>query len=135
MTQRTAKRADFSDYLTSHIDLEAERAEENGSRNERLSRFPYASMLEVALPELDFINRWCWLQFGPRDGECTQQQSEYQVCERVSTHAHDGRWTDYWFTKTEYNYGFNEWYFMNLRDFDNFTNHVHEFNWGEHYPN
>ena len=134
MTHQTVRLADIGDYLASEDDSAAEQAEQSQLRNERLSRFPYAAMLQVAFPELDFINRWCWLQFGPRDGECTQQQSKYRVCEKVMAHAHEGRWTDYWFTKTAYNYGFNEWYFVNSQDFDKFIRHVPDFNWGEHYP-
>lgn len=134
MTHRTVILSDIGDYLACEDDSLEERAEQHELRNECLLRSPHAVMLQVAYPELDFINRWCWLQFGPRDGECTQHDSEYRVCDADDSHAHDGIWTDRWFTKTEYTFGFNEWYFANKPDHDTFIQHIPSFNWGEHYP-
>jgi hypothetical protein len=134
MTHRTVILSDIADYLACEDDSEDERAEQRELRNRRLSRFPHSVMLQVAFPELDFIIRWCWMHFGPRNGECTQEYSEYRVCEKGNPHAHEGVWTDHWFTKTEYNFGFNEWYFATRQDFDTFKQQVPSFNWGEHYP-
>jgi len=91
-------------------------------------------MLEVAYPELDFINRWCWRHFGPLDGECTQKCSEYRACADETPHHHAGRWTSYWFAKTDYDFGFNEWYFSEKTDRDLLLANLPEMNWGEHYP-
>ena len=130
MMHQTVVLSDIDDYLRCEND-----AEELELRNQRLSRFPHPVMLQVSYAELDFINRWCWLRFGPRCGDCTQRDSEYRVCEAGHPHSHDGVWTDHWFAKTEYNYGFNEWYFANRLDYDAFLENVPSFNWGEHYPN
>jgi hypothetical protein len=134
MTHQTVVLSDIRDYLRCECDREDERAEQLELRNQRRSRFPHVVILQVAFPELDFINRWCWLHFGPRDGECTQKHSEYRVCDTEDSHAHDGTWTDHWFVKTEYDFGFNEWYFANRREYDSFIQHIPSFNWGEHYP-
>jgi len=90
-------------------------------------------MLKVAFPELDFANRWCWQNFGPCDGECMQRDSAYPVCDRVEAHSHAGTWTSYFLAKTEYDYGFNEWYFRDSTDRDRFSSNVEGINWGEHY--
>ena len=111
-----------------------ERAEEELSRNQRLSRFPYAVMLQLAFPELDFANRLCWQEFGPADGECTQRFSQYRVCQIDVPHSHSGVWADYWFVKTDYDFGFNEWYFADQSHYDLFLKYVPKINWGESYP-
>ena len=103
-------------------------------RGVRLQQFPYAVMLEMSYPELDYAIRWCWLRFGLMDGECTQKQSEYQVCFDELEHLHNGRWTSYWFGKTDYDFGYNEFYFSAREDCDYFIAHLSEINWGEHYP-
>jgi hypothetical protein len=110
------------------------RIAESRERDERLLRFPYPVMLELAFPELDFVHRWCWLRFGPMDGECTQKQSEYRICTDDSPHQHSGSWTSHWVEKTDYDFGFNELYFAEQADRDLFLANLPEMNWGEHYP-
>ena len=91
-------------------------------------------MLLLSFPELDVANRWCWQNFGPKDGICDQQYSEYRVCDLVEPHSHTGKWTTHWFVKTEYNFGFNEWYFVDAADCERFRSNIGELNWGELYP-
>jgi hypothetical protein len=133
MSHRTVVLSSFEEYLASEGSA-AERADEEGERRERLARFPYAVMLQVSFPEMDFADRWCWQHFGPRDGECVQHGSEYPVCAIKERHAHAGKWTSHWFAKTDYNFGFNEWYFAHQRDRDLFLESVSEIDWGEKYP-
>lgn len=134
MTHQTVVLSNIDHYLCCGGDSDHERAELLELRQQQLSRFPHSVMLQVAFPELDFINRWCWLSFGPRDGDCTQKDSEYRVCHSEPPHSHEGVWTDRWFTKTDYNFGFNEWYFANKLNCDTFIQHISSFNWGEHFP-
>jgi len=68
------------------------------------------------------------------DGECTQQYSEYPVCTDDAPHRHSGKWTSHWFVKTDYDFGFNEFYFVERADCELFLAHLPEMNWGEHYP-
>ncbi len=133
MTYRTAILSTIDDYLGAEDDSDEERAKQSLLRNNRLLRFPHAVMLQLAYPELDFVNRWCWENFGPRDGDCTQYQSEYRVCDIDGQHAHSGVWVDHWFTKTDYDFGFNEWYFAAKCDYDRFLMHIPNINWGENY--
>jgi hypothetical protein len=91
-------------------------------------------MLQVSFPEMDFADRWCWQRFGPRDGECIQHGSEYPVCAIEGRHSHTGKWTSHWFAKTDYNFGFNEWYFAEESAREQFLASVSEINWGENFP-
>jgi hypothetical protein len=134
MSHRTIVPSSFEEYLASDGDSVEERAAQEADRNERLSRFPYSVMLKVSFPELDFANRWCWQNFGPSDGECTQRYSEYRVCDLTEPHSHVGKWTSHWFVKTDYDFGFNEWYFAESADRDLFVANADKINWGEHFP-
>ena len=100
----------------------------------RLTMFPFAVMLQVAYPEMDYANRWCWQQFGPAHGECWQHCSEYPVCDLPHPHAHVGQWMTHWYVKTDYDFGFNEWYFIREADRDRFLEFVPHVNWGEKFP-
>jgi hypothetical protein len=134
MSHRTVEVSRFEDYLASEDDSLEDCATEDVARKERLSSFPHSVMLKVSFPELDFANRWCWRNFGPCDGECTQRCSEYRICERAGPHLHVGKWASHWFVKTDYDFGFNEWYFAESADRDLFVANVDKINWGEHYP-
>lgn len=129
MTHKTWRRASIDGYIQFEGD-----PEEIQGRNLRLQQFPYAIMLELAYPELDFAQRWCWENVGPMDGICTQAYSEYPVCTEAGTHSHCGAWTSHWFAKTEYNFGYNEFYFAKKDDLDAFIAYLPQINWGEKYP-
>lgn len=134
MSHRTVVASSFDEYLASDDDSVEDRAAQEVDRTARLSRFPYAVMLKVSFPEIDFANRWCWQNIGPCDGECTQRYSEYRVCDRTEPHAHVGKWASHFFVKTNYDFGFNEWYFAESSDCDSFSANVDKINWGEHFP-
>jgi hypothetical protein len=134
MAHRTIVVSSIQEYLASDDDSVEERIAQNADRIQRLIRFPHSVMLKVSLPELDYADRWCWQQFGPCDGECKQRHSEYPACSRTELHSHIGRWTSHWFVKTDYNFGFNEWYFSQRADQDLFLAIVDNINGGEHYP-
>jgi hypothetical protein len=131
MSHRTVVQSSFEEYFARGAGSPEGRAEEVTERNKRLSRFPYAVMLQVSFPELDFADRWCWRQFGPIDGECYQRYSEYRVCDLDGAHSHSGKWTCHWWEKTDYDFGFNEWYFAERGDWERFLANVGEINWGE----
>ncbi len=99
-----------------------------------LLKFPYPVMLELSFAEHDNANRWCWRQFGPNDGPCCQDQSEYRVCHIEGSHEHAGVWTLKWFEKTEYNFGFCEWYFGAAKHAQALLEFVPCLDWGENYP-
>jgi len=134
MSYRTVERSSFEEYMASDADAADDRDAEAATRNELLARFPYSVVLKVSFPELDFANRWCWQKFGPRDGECPQGRCEYPVCDRTDQHSHAGKWTSHWITKTDYDFGFNEWYFAEGADRDAFVANVDNINWGENFP-
>jgi len=136
MTHRTWIRDTFDAYLESEHPLQLEgsaaaRAEEARERNMRLAAFPHSVLLQVSYPEMDFANRWCWQQFAPSDGLCLQSHSEYPACTKNGEHAHKGTWTTHWLAKTDYDFGYNEWYFANQPDLDQFVAYLPEVNWGE----
>ncbi|MBY0242936.1 MAG: hypothetical protein K2X55_26870 [Burkholderiaceae bacterium] len=131
--QRTLAMSSFDAYLAECSHPGEYAVSDEASRNELIKRFPFSVMLKVSYPELDFANRWCWQRFGPNDGECYQAQSEYRVCLESEPHEHSGIWTSHWFEKTDYDFGFNEWYFSSIEDRDLFIAVLDEINWGENY--
>ena len=139
MSHRTVETTNYETYLEEEYPMGAAgsavgRAQEKGERQTAIHRFPYAVVLKVAYPELDFSNRWCWEQFGPADGDCLDSQSEYRSCELLGPHSHEGRWRWRWLAKTDYDFGYNEWYFVSAADRSAFLEVVPRINWGEHYP-
>ncbi|QDT94825.1 hypothetical protein [Gimesia aquarii] len=134
MTHQTAKLSTFDAYLETGGDTAAEQLDQQTKRQQTLDRFPYPLMLELAFPEFDFANRWCWQHFGPSHGECFQKHSEYRMCATDLPHCHIGSWTYNWFVKTDYDFGFNEWYFSNASERDLFLEFVPCINWGENFP-
>ena len=134
MTHRTLVQSSFEAYVAGAIDSPDFAREETRDRLARLKRFPYSVMLELAFPELDYAERWCSQRFGPMDGECRQHHSEYRICSNDTKHTHTGKWTSHWYEKTDYNFGYCEFYFVELPDRDAFLEELPEFNWGEHYP-
>jgi hypothetical protein len=133
MSQRTVILSSFEEYLASENYSPDVRAQEERERKGRLSRFPYAVTLQVAYPELDFANRWCWQHFGFSDGECLGYDGDYPVCSIPERHSHQGKWMWCWLGKTDYNFGFCEWYFSEQSDRDYFLASVDGINWGEKY--
>jgi hypothetical protein len=134
MSHRSVVISSFEEYLSDEFASVEDPAAETADRNIHLSRFPYNVMLQVAYPELDYANRWCWENFGPGDGQCLQRDSEYRVCERPDPHSHVGKWTSHWWAKIDYDFGFNEWYFAESDDRELFVANIENINWGEHYP-
>ncbi len=139
MTYRTAIHSTFEDYLVSTDETQQELEEQQSARHETLSNFPFSVMLQVAYPELDFVNRWCWQSFGPHQGECFQirsgyKSSEYPACDLALPHSHIGTWRHRWLVKTDYDFGFCEWYFSNKADHVKFLAFVPSIHWGEKYP-
>ena len=139
MTLRTVERTDYDSYLEyMYPGASAETADERDAdieqRRVRLAAFPFAVILKVAYPEIDFANRWCWQQFGLPHGECHQRYSEYPACDSRDPHSHLGTWMTSWLVKTDYDFGFNEWYFQQQADQNRFLEFAPQINWGEHYP-
>lgn len=136
MNYQTAVLSSLDEYLAfanaceSKEDLDIEIR----GRNEHLLRFPHAVMLQGSFPERDFADRWCWQQFGPCWGECFQSHAEYRVCGLEEKHCHVGTWTSYFFVKTDYDFGFMEWYFSREVDRDRFLAFVPLIDWGENFP-
>jgi hypothetical protein len=136
MTNRTVVPSDYDTYLEDVYPRASKgwaeaRAVDRQERQVRLAEFPHAVVLQVAFPEMDFANRWCWQQFGPAHGECFQAGSEYPACNLPSPHSHEGSWKSEFLAKTDYDFGFNEWYFKQKEDLDRFIEFVPQINWGE----
>lgn len=134
VSHRTLVQSSFEAYLAGEgLGTEAASREER-DRKAYVQRFPHFTMLQLAYPELDFAERWCWQTIGPKDGPCLQRDSEYRVCWDETDHAHAGKWTSHWYAKTEYNFGYCEFYFSDPRDHEAFVESLPEFTWGEGYP-
>lgn len=133
MSHRTVILSSFEEYLGSEADSPEDQADEERKRKNSLTHFPYAVTLKDSFPELDFANRWCWQHFGPSDGDCHQSQSDYPACSIPEPHSHAGKWMWHFLVKTDYDFGFCEWYFSEQSDRDSFLASVAEINWGEKY--
>lgn len=138
MTHKTFKLVRYEQFLAEEFPAgalsETALATELDERNACLADFPHSVLLALAYPELDFAMRWCWEQFGPADGPCTQIGSAYPACALAQPHEHRGRWRTRWLAKTDYDFGCNEWYFALNDDRVRFVQFLPQLNWGEHYP-
>lgn len=136
MSYQTAVLSSFDEFLAyaNECESEEDRLDYMREREERLLRFSHAVMLQVSFPEANFADRWCWQQFGPYWGECFQSYAEYRICDLGEKHCHMGTWTSHFFVKTEYDFGFMEWYFSRAVDRDRFLAFVPLINWGEDFP-
>jgi hypothetical protein len=108
--------------------------DERAERDLRKSRFPFSLMLELSFAELDFVNQWCWQQFGAADGQCLDKSSNDPICQIKEEHSHAGKWCWNWIEKTDYNFGFCEWYFSDQDDLSRFKALLPEICWGEKHP-
>jgi hypothetical protein len=138
MTHRTEKLSSYNEYLDEVYPLGAHGSAEDRVLDERerepfTRRFPYTVVLKVSYPELDVSNRWCWKQFGPADGDCLDTQSEFRSCEQLLSHSHVGGWCWRWLAKTDYDFGYNEWYFESAEHRAAFLRFVPEITCGEKY--
>lgn len=133
-----------SDELAQH---DEDRRETEIERRGSKARFPHTVIVEGAVDDYDFANRWCWQNVGPCDGECMESYSQYPGCplvlatvrveskdgrerkkySKVEAHSHQGPWTWYFFGKTEYDYGFGEYYFARELDRNRFVAAVPSF--------
>ena len=139
MTYQTIVLSSLEQYLANTDETEEDLREQIAFRSSILKEFPYAVMLEVAFPEMDYANRWAWQQFGPRHGECYDvrrglRPSEYPMCDDGEPHVHHGTWCCHWLVKTDYDFGFCEWYFSTSSDRDRFHEFAPTINWGENFP-
>lgn len=138
MTYRTARLATFDTYLNLTDESAEEIAQALSYREGQRARFPWTVMLELAYPEWDYANRWCWRNMGPHHGECFQSRagskhSYYPVCMIDTPHSHEGIWTSRWWVKTDYDFGFAEWYFITEPDRNRFLQFEPGIHWGEKY--
>ncbi len=130
MTYRTVILSSFEKLRN----FEPGKNDDYSERERRLQSFPFAVMLQMSFPEIDYTTRLCWQKFGSAHGECTQHYSEYPVCKITDEHCHIGRWAKEFFVKTEYDFGFCEWYFAMQTDYEEFGRCIPEINWGEKFP-
>ena len=134
MTLKTLKISSIDSYLACEDDSPEARDFANREREDRLHQFPYAVMLE-----------WPFRNSTPRIagvGNALAQWMararkgipEYKACSDETEHRHIGKWTSHWFVKTDYDFGYNEFYFVEQADRDLFLAHLSDIHWGEHYP-
>ena len=136
MTYRTVVLSSLEKYQANTDETLQEIREQRERRQSVMERFPYPVMLEVAYPEMDYANRWVWQNFGPRNGECYDvragsRHSDYPICDDPEPHEHNGTWCCHWIVKTDYDFGFCEWYFSRSDDRDRFLEFAPSINWGE----
>ncbi len=88
-------------------------------RNEILFKFPYSIILKLFYHQIDFADWILWQILGEVYGVC--QYSDIPACKIKGNHKHNGTWISYWLAKTDYDYGFNEWFFKKKKDINILT--------------
>lgn len=129
-------------------------------RDQLVKKFPYSVVVEGSYPEHDFAQNWCWKKFGSINvAQCIDSYSNYPSCpivlatgkmqkyedgfgeekfgmvydREVPAHSHQGKWAYFWLDKTDYDYGFAEFLFVDEKDKNMFVKNVPLFNMGEKY--
>ena len=144
--------ATHPEYVQSRLDTQREL---DRDRHELLTAFPYSVVAEGISTEHDFAAHWCWQHLGPMHGCCIGAYTEYPACplvlateyyERVVyqgrewvekrylhpvAHEHQGVWTYLWFGKTDYDYGYGEYFFSAELDCGRFVSAFPTFTWSE----
>lgn len=72
--------------------------EDDIKRQKILKSFPYSYIIEGAYPEYETASKWCLKEFE----------------------AKEAKWTDLWYGKTGYDYGFWEFFFKDKQDAESF---------------
>lgn len=150
--ERERRIANYPDLVQGHIEDQQERDQE---RRDLLAVFPYSVVAEGFYSEHDYATRWCWQHISPKNGLCDSYQSDYLALSSVleteflehtfyrgnewfhkrywepAEHAHQGEWAYLWFGKTDYDYGFGEYYFAQDTDRAKFVEAFPAFTWDE----
>jgi len=138
MTLRTVILATYDSYLNDGDAFPGHSADARATDIQehqlRLAEFPYNVVLQLSFAEMDFANRWVWQEFGSPNGQCLDAYSEYPTCAEKNAHSHEGKWLSHWLAKTDYNFGYNGWYFAFKEDQERFLEFVPFINFGERYP-
>ena len=130
--------------------------ETNGSSFHNLQtkilEFPFFIKAEGYYPAHYFAERWCWRNFGPKNGFCDAIQSDYPACEQVliservqdgekvyskpNDHSHLGTWESLWIVKSGYDFGVSTYMFKSEQDKKLFEAHLEagQFGLGENWP-
>src|SRR5581483_8404845 len=79
-------------------------------------------IVEGAYPEFDMATKWCIDRIGPTDEtnnwkEIKSKTGDYEPIQFVK----NGHWSNLWFDKIGYDYGFSEFYFKEDKDLRAFT--------------
>ena len=114
--------------------IEISKKNHNELRNRQLERFSYTVVLEGPVFYFDYLNRWCWQNFGYQQcDQCYEYCSDFPGCflsnelnrelidgiYRSGDHGHIGNWGFFFFRKTGYDYGICEYYLKLEKDRDN----------------
>lgn len=79
---------------------------EDGIKRQKIIKsFPYPFIAEGVYLEYETASKWCLKKFG----------------------AKEAKWTDLWYGKTGYDYGFWEFFFKNEQDAESFKKAVNDF--------
>lgn len=83
--------------------------------NETEKHLPYTTTVKWMYVAMDDALPWCWQVFGPKDGLCVDSECCPLVLaygrEKVKAHSHQGTWTSIWLGKTDYDFGYEKFFF------------------------
>jgi hypothetical protein len=89
--------------------------------------FPYTSTIKWGYSDMDVGHCWCWQTFGPKHGKCEEDCGGERLFLNCpfsglvkAYHSHVGVWTSVWFGKTDYDFGYEQFFFKHKVDRDMF---------------
>jgi len=115
------KISNLSAYLDEYDETLAYLIDVLKARESRRCDFPHTLMALLGYDLMDMAKQWCQDQWGP--GGDTYEDRPYQPQENQAF-----LWLTCWMMKTEYDYGFCEWYFREPSHLEQFVAHIQSCN-------
>lgn len=91
-----------------------------------LRNLTFSIVTEGACPELEMAVTWCLDNIGQRSSEIGEN-CNYRRLGEISRKQPGNSWNELWYGKTEYDYGFSEFFFENESDLNAFELQVSNF--------
>lgn len=91
---------------------------------ENEKQFPYTTTVKWDWDTREMEVVWCAQVFGPREGECDEPRCCPLSKKRLRVHSHRGLWKSIWLGKTDYDFGYEMFFFKNKATRDVFEREI-----------
>lgn len=89
-------------------------------RNKINKKFSFSIVVEGLCDELSVAVQWCLDNISRRNISV----GEDYIFRKLKENSPDGLWTELWYGKTDYDYGFSEFFFKNQEDLSKFERQI-----------